>query len=473
MGILEYRRARRARTGASTADQNGMTRLTQRLWWRIWLAVLATVVLAIGLSFVLLVLLDPARSGPRADAIAYESAAALPAAAAPVPEQQAALEAARRRSDALLSLFDQERRPIASAGRLLPAPRQRFEESHWMTRFGRPGDAASEAPRKFVERAPLLYALRLDDGRWLVVGRDLRPHRSPEATLAWLLLLAAVAGIGAYPVVRRLTRRLERLQHGVEELGRGDLRTRVLVEGKDEVAQLATSFNTAAGRIEQLLLSHRALLANASHELRSPLARVRMAIEMLSGDASAQQKQALQRELRLDIAELDALIDEILLASRLDAQSAEDVPSAPFETVDLTALVAEEAARFDADVTGGALSVLGDARLLRRLARNLLENASRYGGAQTIEVELHLAGDQVELNVSDRGPGVPDEERERIFEPFYRARGAAESAGGVGLGLALVRLIAQRHGGSVVCLPRAGGGSQFRVTLPQGGVLPQ
>jgi len=120
--------------------------------------------------------------------------------------------------------------------------------------------------------------------------------------------LAAI-GVGTYPVVRRLTQRLERLQRGVDALGAGELSARVKVEGKDEVARLAESFNRAAARIEELVGAHKSLLANASHELRTPLARIRMALE-LGKD---------KREVERDIAELDALIDEVLLASRLDA----------------------------------------------------------------------------------------------------------------------------------------------------------
>jgi signal transduction histidine kinase len=272
--------------------------------------------------------------------------------------------------------------------------------------------------------------------------------------------------LGAYPVVRRLTRRLERLQRGVEELGRGDLRARVTVEGRDEVAQLAASFNTAAARIEQLVVAQRSLLANASHELRSPLTRVRLALEMLDARTDTAQQQALKDEARRDIAELDELIDEILLASRLDAQGADAVPPHQAETFDLTALVAEECARDGATLAAAPVTIAGDARLLRRLLRNLLDNARRYAAGAPIDVALGVHGPDIVLTVADRGPGVAPQERSRIFEPFYRARGASETSGGVGLGLALVARIAHRHGGDAKCLPRDGGGSEFRVTLP-------
>ena len=152
------------------------------------------------------------------------------------------------------------------------------------------------------------------------------------------------------------------------------------------------------------------------------------------------------------------MIAEILLASRLDSAQA-DVGT--FETVDLTGLAAEECAKSGAELqvlTESAIAVQGVPKLLRRLMRNLLENANRYAkvgpnqsAAQPVVLSLNIEAKHVVLRVTDHGPGVPSELRERIFEPFYRAPGASERDGGVGLGLALVKSIAQRHGGSVRC----------------------
>ncbi len=277
---------------------------------------------------------------------------------------------------------------------------------------------------------------------------------------ALLLVLFAAIAAGAWPVVRRLTRRLEALKRGVEAFGAGALHQRVAEDGRDEVAALGASFNRAAARIEALLRSHQSLLANASHELRSPLARLKMAVSMIE-DAPPAQHDALRREIHANIGELDALVDEVLLASRLDAGAA----ALRQDPVDLLALAAEEAARFHADAVGEALQVLGDEKLLRRALRNLLENAQRYGGAEVAVRVQRSADGGAELSVCDRGPGVPEAYRERIFEAFFRLPGHAEREGGVGLGLALVRQIAQAHGGSVRCEPREGGGSCFRLML--------
>ena len=288
------------------------------------------------------------------------------------------------------------------------------------------------------------------------------PGLLDEATGVLLLLAALFTAItlGAYPVVRRLTRRLEILQRGVEVFGSGRLSHRVDARGEDEVAAVARSFNQAAQRIEDLVRSNRSLLANASHELRSPLARLKMAVSMFD-HADPAQHEELRREIDRDIRELDELVEEVLLASRLDARS--DMQP---ELVDLLGLLVEEAARVGVDVGGEEVQVLGEERLLRRALRNLLENARRYGGDEVSADVGTLPDGRIEISIRDRGPGVPAEFRERIFEPFYRLPGHAERAGGVGLGLSLVRQIAERHGGRVRCEGREGGGTCFVITLP-------
>ena len=297
---------------------------------------------------------------------------------------------------------------------------------------------------------------------WRKLGPPWPPFtRDLTAMISLLALLFVAVAAGAYPVVRRLTRRLEHLQQGVEAFGAGRLGQRVDVEGRDEVATLARSFNQAAERIETLIRSNQNLLANASHELRSPLARLKMAVAMWADAPPATQAQ-LHHEINANIHELDTLVDEVLLSSRLEAGAVMTMD----DRVDLLGLAAEEGARVGADVEGETLTVLGSDRLLRRALRNLLENARRYAGES---ITVHIRCDEsgaVRVEVRDRGPGVPEAECERIFEPFYRMSGHAEREGGVGLGLALVRQIARRHGGDVVCTPREGGGSCFVFTLP-------
>jgi len=253
-----------------------------------------------------------------------------------------------------------------------------------------------------------------------------------------------------------MTKRLESLKQAVEALGAGDFKTRVEAKGCDEVASLATSFNQAAERIESLLQAHKQLLANASHELRSPLTRIRLALEMQAERPVPE----LQAEMKHNIAELDQLIEEILLASRLDA-SREPLHA---DDIDLAALLAEECARSDAQCEAVPLNIKGDERLLRRLLRNLLENAKRHGG-DAVQASLVKDAAHALVQVCDNGKGIAPEERERIFEPFYRPAGSREKEGSYGLGLSLVRQIAERHGGSVRCVAGPAGGACFEVRL--------
>jgi two-component system OmpR family sensor kinase len=318
------------------------------------------------------------------------------------------------------------------------------------------------------------FQVPMNDGSTVVVQFPPRP-RSPGEALSrpwwgrgpggflWILgIMALAVAIGSYPIIRRLTLRLDDLRQGVERWGEGDLSTRIKETGTDELAFLAERFNHAAERVETLLESHKSLLANASHELRSPLARIRMGLELMEPQTSPD----FQNEIRRNIAELDQLIDEILLASRLDAK---ETDIGTVESVDLTGLAAEECARAGAELVPSheerPLVVPGVVKLLRRAMRNLLENARRYSDGP-VTVELTREGRDAVVRVRDRGPGVPDAERERIFEPFYRLAGASERFGGVGLGLALVRSITQRHQGSVRCEDQEGGGACFVLRLP-------
>jgi signal transduction histidine kinase len=434
----------------------------KRLYLRIYVAVIATLALFVGLSWFAWQQWSGSQDRPGAPMLLAMTAADLLPADAPVEKLQRALERWRARTGADIALHAADGSVIAAVGAPLPAPPVRARG------VASPDDERrGEWLRHGAGRHA--YALRLEDGRVLVTTRAWRSGafgRQPlPGVVGTMVLIALAIGIGAYPVVRRLTRRLETLQATVERLGAGDLGARVEVSGRDEVAALAESFNRSAARIEKLVNSHKTLLANASHELRSPLARIRMAMEMIGPDAPA----ATRAEMARNVAELDQLVDEILLASRLDATAAESSAArSGFAEVDLTALAAEEAARTQAQLHAQALTVRGDALLLRRLLRNLLENAQRHGGGADVEVSLAADAQRSAaiLRVCDRGPGVAEADRERIFEPFYRARGASERQGGVGLGLALVRQIAAHHAGSVSCAAREGGGSCFEVKLP-------
>lgn len=411
----------------------------KRLYRKVYVTILGSLVLVVALSG--LIWQFGGQRPPMSEALSLAGElimAALPPADAPQAEQQAAIAALAIRLRTDITVYDSSLAAVASSAEPLRVP-SGDRDGGWT--YGKGGP---------------LWMVPLPDGRWFV-ARVADSHRNPLLML--VLFLAAVAlavGVSAYPVVRGLTRRLERLQTGVETLGAGDLAARVKVEGRDEVARLAESFNRAAGRIEELVGAHRMLLANASHELRTPLSRIRLGLDLLA----RRPDETLRAELNADIAELDRLIDEILLASRLDAVPAPE----PAEEVDLQALAAEECARYDdCELEGDAATVSGDPRLLRRLIRNLLENADRHG-KPPVRVTIRRDERTATLRVMDEGAGIAPADRDRIFTPFTRVAG---DEGGAGLGLSLVRQIARLHGGdAVVAEDPATGRAGFEVTLP-------
>jgi signal transduction histidine kinase len=364
----------------------------------------------------------------------------LPPPTASQATQQQVLDSLHRQLGITVALYDLHGQAIGRAGNIPTLQPRDLEQKGWTLSYEHP-----------------LLIVPLRDGRHLVVRPQHPPHAPGLRALVLPIALTLAFALGAYPIARRLTRRLAHLQTGVEQLGAGDLSARVRVTGHDEVAALARSFNASAERIEALVNSHRLLLANCSHELRTPLARIRLGLERIV----PQSDRALYNELARSIAELDELIGEMLLSSRLDALRTLELS----EEIDLLALAAEEASHFDRSVEGTPVIIQGDPSLLRRLVRNLLENAQRHAGGTTrVSVHTNALG-EAELSVDDHGVGVAEGEREKIFEPFYRSP-TAGAPKGFGLGLALVRRIARAHGGDVRYSPLPEGGSRFTVTVP-------
>jgi signal transduction histidine kinase len=345
-----------------------------------------------------------------------------------------------------VAVWDQSGRPLVEASRHPFPPPHR-----WRKGWNRGGT----------------FVLPLDGNRYLGVRERGPAHRTGTVFLGALVVVAAVMAAGLYPLSRGITRRLEHLADGARRWGGGELGHRVPIEGNDEVATVAARFNQAAAAIESLVDQQRQMLANASHELRSPLARLRMALELCADETDPERRRRLVEKAHGDIVDLDALVEDVLLAARAQP----GVLRRPFEDVDLMAIVRAEAERVGAQVVGGPAGLRGDPGMLRHLIRNLLSNARVHGEDMEVRALVETQAERVVLAVEDRGPGVPEVEREKIFAPFYRPpgsrRGTAEAGGGVGLGLALVRQIARYHGGEVRYLPRDGGGSRFEITLPR------
>ena len=426
-----------------------MVSILQRgLFWRVYLTLFGSLILVAVVGAMLWHGLADQPMPMNVGTPGAALGALLPDKDAPRPLTDVALQRLSLATGAQVVLIDQGGRPVAAAqrGRTVVPPNL-------------PVGGAMD-PRAH-ERMMRIWRARLPDGRslWFESPQRLRP--AGPHMLGMLMAVAAAIGLAAYPIVARLTRRLETLKASLDAWGAGKLDSRARIEGQDEIAAVAASFNIAADRVESLLAAHRALLAHASHELRSPLTRLRLAVEMFVANPDP----ALRPSIVQDIAELDSLVEEILLASRLD-----QALSPERERVDLLGLAVEEAARAGASVSHAGASetgfeVEGSPRLLRRLIRNLVENAVKHG-QPPVDVALTVDRPWITISVHDAGPGIPEAERERIFEPFYRPSGRAEAAGSWGLGLSIVRQIAERHGGTVVWRARPDGGGSFEASFP-------
>jgi signal transduction histidine kinase len=358
--------------------------------------------------------------------------------------RQRMLERLSSALDADIAIFDTSGRYLQGAGNMVPIP--------------------DENIRTGVVRRFRAFNATLPDGSHLVAYVR-RPFEPPRANLIIaFLVIAAVVGVAAYPVVRNLTRRLDAVRRGMEAWGGGALSVRAHLAGSDEIAAVARTFNQAADRVEALVTSQKALLANASHELRSPLARLRMATEIFTLNPS----DATRNEIFRNLAELDELVGEILLKSRLGS----DQPMPLDQQVDLLALAAEEAAAINAEVEGGSLIVDGSEKLLRRAMRNLLQNAARHG-RPPVTISLARHSDLATITVRDHGDGLKPDEMDRIFEPFFRPAGRSESDGGWGLGLALVAEIARLHGGRAYVAQPQGCGACFVIEIRASGDVVQ
>jgi two-component system OmpR family sensor kinase len=315
----------------------------------------------------------------------------------------------------------------------------------------------------------------------------------PPALLRPLLFVTVVLVVVALAtrlLAGRLSRPLERLTAAARRLGSGDLGARAPAPTArarwwrrrhapaDEIAELTRAFNEMAERVERLVRGQTELLANVSHELRSPLARLRMALALLPRDGATEARLA---DAERDLAELDRLIDDVLATARLEATG---LPTRLAE-VDVRALLAglAERARQDPAVAGRVVRVgdgapvtlVADEALLRRAVWNLVENAAKYG-APPITLAAARKGDRVLVSVTDEGPGIPPTARERVLDPFTRldpARTPGGSApGGVGLGLTFARRVAEVHGGSIVVGEGEDGrGCRVTLALPVGDTL--
>jgi two-component system osmolarity sensor histidine kinase EnvZ len=305
-------------------------------------------------------------------------------------------------------------------------------------------------------------SFRIDsDEYWVMLPRE-RVERA--VALRWLgwggfVLVAALAG--AWLIVFRLRQPLRALVGAAADVGRGRVPAPLDESGPEEIQTVSRAFNQMTRDLARLEDDRALILAGVSHDLRTPLARLRLGLEMSEGDAQ------LKAGMAADIDEMDRIIGQFLDFAR--AAGGE-----PAQPTDLAAMAREIAARYrDA---GHALSdevtAVPEATVrpmaVRRLITNLVDNAIRYGGAD-VRLRVAPATRVVVVEVLDRGPGIPADEVERLKQPFTRLETARSGKGGSGLGLAIVDRIARMHGGSFDLLPRDGGGLVARVTFPVAG----
>ncbi len=297
-----------------------------------------------------------------------------------------------------------------------------------------------------------------EDEYWVMLPRERMERPFPWQWLGWTALALFLSLVGAWLIVSRINRPLKALAAAAGDIGRGETPTPLPESGPAELQTLARSFNEMSRDLARLDADRALILAGVSHDLRTPLARLRLSTEMSAGD------EALKQGMIADIAEMDAIIGQFLDFARTQSEE----PLAPTDLAALAREVVEHQLRLGhalqanlEPVPEQALRRMG----IKRLIANLVDNALVYG-AKEVCVAVRSEGGKLILEVQDRGPGIPREEAERLKQPFTRLEPARSGKGGSGLGLAIVDRIARHHGGSLELLAREGGGLLARVSLP-------
>jgi len=315
------------------------------------------------------------------------------------------------------------------------------------------------------------HPVQLGDARATLVafvpGRGLRELPLWARALIALLITAVLSAL----LARHLSRPVRAVRLATQRLAAGDLAARVPESARpgDDISGLAHDFNRMAGRLQSLLDSRNELLRDISHELRSPLARLQVAVELGRKNPD---EAALDR-MQLEVERMDALIGELLALARLDAGQATMVQ----ESVALSTLLADicEDARFEAQaddkqvlLEAHPVTVTGDPALLHSIFDNIIRNAIRHTPpGSSVSVVLEADAGRATVTIADQGPGVPESQLQRIFEPFVRVSAARDrDSGGHGLGLAIARRAATLHGGSLSAENLADGGLSIQVALP-------
>ena len=294
---------------------------------------------------------------------------------------------------------------------------------------------------------------------WLALPRERLERRLPLYWLGWGAAVLLLALAGAWLIVFRITRPLKALESAARQLGAGETPPTLPARGPEELVAVTHAFNQMSTNLKQLEADRQLLLAGISHDLRTPLTRLRMETELSVSEAEA------RAGMEADIAEMDRTIGQFLDFAR--PQSLEGKTPEP---TDLAVMLDEIAGRYGDKVcrlAGADFRLPVHPEPLRRAVVNLIENALRHAGhASPVEVELIREDGNAVIAVLDRGPGIAPHEVERLKQPFMRGEAARTGAGGAGLGLSIVERIASAHRGRLELLPRTGGGLAARIVLP-------
>jgi two-component system OmpR family sensor kinase len=434
-----------------------------RFFWRVYLNGLLLLVLVVAAVVVAGAAVGPGGPGNRPERIVeYAASQTAEALHDPVRLHQIL----RRAHDAFgieVAVFDGERLVAANVDRP-PSPLPASERARLAA-----GAAFRIPGRSWAYAAPLHGT----PGAYAVLAGGWQPFSLTRVAVVIGAVLLALA-IASVPLARGVTAPIERLTVAVRRLGEGDLSARAGLCGPGEVGDLGRAFDEMAGRLERLVRAERELLANVSHELRTPLARIRVALELAAEGDQARAHRSLS-EIGTDLTELERMVADVLTAARLD-RAAGDLPLRR-EPVDLRALLAEVASGFRELRPGRELQVHAeglpgaieaDPALLRRAVDNLLDNAAKYSEeAAPLGLSARPDGRSIAIEVRDQGIGIDGADLPNLFTPFFRTdRSRARGTGGVGLGLALVKRIAEAHGGSVEVESVPDQGSIFRLLLP-------
>jgi len=440
----------------------------RRLYWRIALyvsiALLAFVLLGVGSVGLVASLQLQNYAATRQSPLGRDAAAVLSAEGE--PGLQRWLRSAAVPRDVTIFVLDSASRDIL--GREIPREYADFVRDSVVGPPEQP--AANYRP---VRLAPQLIGPDGAAYAFLVLPNQIKLWGSPATALGLAFVALLVIASVAWLIARTVGRPIGRLQVAVRELARGRIEARVpdAISGRrDELGALAADFNAMAAQLQELLSGRERLMAELSHELRSPLARLQAATALAAQRPGA--SLAESRRVEQEIGRMDRVIGDLLRFSRLGAAGA-----MARRLVRLDALIGElcrdeelEARSRSCELevrAGQELLVVGDPELLRSALENILRNAIRYApSGSRIEVDAVRSGADIQVTIADRGPGIPGEFLEQVFEPYFRVPGTVASTDGTGLGLAIARRVFEAHGGSVRAAPRDGGGLQMAVRLP-------